>query len=156
MAFIFTCGTHSKFYSGRAPTYRPGFAQQQHPQVSTNPRALESSAFKSLLEGYENITVQCQNCGNFSGKITKQWQWFTFCFVPLIPFSLKPYQDVSCHICHFNQDVKYRPDVEAQMRETTGGSSATAIPLQNQTGPGQNAPPPPTTTTKEGAPQQYQ
>ena len=25
--------------------------------------------FNSLLKGYENITVQCQNCGNFSGKV---------------------------------------------------------------------------------------
>lgn len=39
-----------------------------------------TTAFQSLLSGYENITVQCQNCGNFSGKITKRWQWFTFCF----------------------------------------------------------------------------
>lgn len=39
-----------------------------------------SHTFNSLLKGYENITVQCQNCGNFSGKITKRWEWFTFCF----------------------------------------------------------------------------
>ena len=31
------------------------------------------SAFQSLLAGYENVTVQCQNCGNFSGKVTKRW-----------------------------------------------------------------------------------
>lgn len=32
--------------------------------------------FNSLLSGYENITVQCQNCGNFSGKVTKRWEWY--------------------------------------------------------------------------------
>jgi len=42
----------------------------------------------------------------------KRWQWFTFCFVPLVPFSLKPYKEVGCHICNFYQDIKYRPDVQ--------------------------------------------
>ena len=38
-------------------------------------------------------------------------EWFTFCFIPLIPFSLKPYKEVGCGICNFYQDIKYRPDV---------------------------------------------
>lgn len=29
--------------------------------------------FSSLLQGFENITAQCQNCGNFSAKIYKRW-----------------------------------------------------------------------------------
>ncbi|KAI6791376.1 hypothetical protein KC363_g2868 [Hortaea werneckii] len=85
--------------------------------------------FQSLLKGFENITVQCQNCGNFSGKIVKRWEWFTFCFIPVIPFSLKPDHDVHCHICRFNQDVKFRPDVQQQM-DGGGGN----IPMQNQGG----------------------
>ncbi|KAK5121288.1 hypothetical protein LTR85_005454 [Meristemomyces frigidus] len=88
--------------------------------------------FQSLLQGYENITVQCQNCGNFSGKISKRWQWFTFCFVPLIPFSLKPWHEITCHICRFNQDIKYRPDVQQQMDGGGGGGAAQSIPMQNQ------------------------
>ncbi|KAH6643194.1 hypothetical protein C7974DRAFT_119219 [Boeremia exigua] len=76
--------------------------------------------FQSQLAGAEHITVQCQNCGNFSGRVMKRWQWFTFCFVPLIPFSLKPYHEVGCHVCNFWQDVKYRPDVQQQM--SSGGS----------------------------------
>ncbi|KAF2661885.1 hypothetical protein K491DRAFT_618195 [Lophiostoma macrostomum CBS 122681] len=71
--------------------------------------------FTSRLAGAENLTVQCQNCGNFSGHVYKRWEWFTFCFVPLIPFSLKPYKEVGCHICNFYQDIKYRPDVQQQM-----------------------------------------
>jgi hypothetical protein len=78
--------------------------------------------------------VQCQNCGNFSGRVsspppsfvketptdfrsqvTKRWEWFTFCFVPLVPFSLKPHTEIGCHICNFGQDIKYRPDVQAQI-----------------------------------------
>ncbi|KAF2006520.1 hypothetical protein P154DRAFT_481285 [Amniculicola lignicola CBS 123094] len=71
--------------------------------------------FTSRLPGTEHLTVQCQNCGNHSGHVYKRWQWFTFCFVPLIPFSLKPYHEVGCGICNFYQDIKYRPDVQAQM-----------------------------------------
>lgn len=47
----------------------------------------------------------------------KRWEWFTFCFIPVIPFSLKPYREVGCPVCNFWQDVKYRPDVLAQMGE---------------------------------------
>ena len=43
-------------------------------------------------------------------------EWFTFCFIPIIPFSLKPYKEVGCHICNFWQDIKYRPDVQQQMQ----------------------------------------
>ncbi|EMC98931.1 hypothetical protein BAUCODRAFT_31207 [Baudoinia panamericana UAMH 10762] len=97
--------------------------------------------FQSLLQGYENVTVQCQNCGNFSGRVVKRWEWFTLCFVPLIPFSLKPWHEVFCHICNFHQDVKYRPDVQQQ---NNGGQN---IPMQNQGGNqgwnGRPAPPPP-------------
>ncbi|EGP88491.1 unnamed protein product [Zymoseptoria tritici ST99CH_1A5] len=96
--------------------------------------------FESLLAGYENITVQCQNCGNWSGKVVKRWEWFTFCFVPLIPFSLKPWHAVGCHICHFKQDIKYRPDVQQQM---DGGGGAPGAPPKQQEGqiPLQNQPP---------------
>lgn len=51
----------------------------------------------------------------------KRWEWFTFCFVPIIPFSLKPHKEVGCHICHFGQDIKYRPDVQQQI---SGGGEA--------------------------------
>ncbi|QDS70711.1 hypothetical protein FKW77_002359 [Venturia effusa] len=70
--------------------------------------------FTNPLKGYENVTVQCQNCGNISGKVYKRWEWFTFCFIPMVPFSLKPWKEVGCHICNFWQDIKYRPDVTNQ------------------------------------------
>ncbi|GAB7364718.1 hypothetical protein MBLNU230_g5518t1 [Neophaeotheca triangularis] len=89
--------------------------------------------FKSLLSGYEHITAQCQNCGNFSAKVTKRWEWFTFCFIPLIPFSLKPWHEVSCHICRFHQDIKHRPDVQAQM-DGNGNEHGGQIPMQPQQG----------------------
>ncbi|KAE9978174.1 hypothetical protein EG328_001625 [Venturia inaequalis] len=70
--------------------------------------------FTNSLKGYENVTVQCQNCGNISGKVYKRWEWFTFCFIPIVPFSLKPWKEVGCHICNFWQDIKFRPDVANQ------------------------------------------
>lgn len=122
MAFIFTCGTHT---------------------------------FTSLLEGYENVTCQCQNCGNFSGRVFKRWSVqrleesfksanviqamvhillrgmspFTHpkqsgsvgqrlnMLQPIIPFSLKPWHEIGCHICNFYQDIKYAYGTDTIMGE---------------------------------------
>ncbi|KAF2751183.1 hypothetical protein M011DRAFT_523229 [Sporormia fimetaria CBS 119925] len=67
--------------------------------------------FTNRLKEAGDLTVQCQNCGNMSGHVYKRWEWFTFCFIPVIPFSLKPWKEVGCGICNFFQDIKYRPDV---------------------------------------------
>jgi hypothetical protein len=97
--------------------------------------------FTSALKGAEHITVQCQNCGNFSGRVSKRWEWFTFCFIPVIPFSLKPYKEVGCHICNFWQDIKYRPDVQQQIGE--GGHQGGAVMMGGGNGGhGGHGPPP--------------
>jgi hypothetical protein len=96
--------------------------------------------FNSKVDGAEHITVQCQNCGNFSGRVMKRWEWFTFCFVPLIPFSLKPYKEVGCHVCNFHQDIKYRPDVQQQMGGGAGGQQPAVMMHGGQQG-GYGAPP---------------
>ena len=62
-------------------------------------------------------------------SLTTRREWFTLCFVPLIPFSFKPWHEVSCHVCQFHQDIKYRPDVQQQLN---GGPAAAAIPMTNQ------------------------
>lgn len=98
------------------------------------------------------------NCGNQSARVFKRWQWFTFCFVPIIPFSLKPWHEgesrrlpstlrqyadqsakVGCHICNFFQDIKYRPDIQQQVEG--GGGAGGQIPMNNY-GPGPGGPPP--------------
>ncbi|RAR02132.1 hypothetical protein DDE82_006008 [Stemphylium lycopersici] len=104
--------------------------------------------FTSKLSGAEHITVQCQNCGNFSGRVMKRWEWFTFCFIPVIPFSLKPYKEVGCHICNFWQDIKYRPDVQQQIGQGGGAAAAHgqqggAVMMGGNGGPGGHGPPPP-------------
>jgi ssDNA-binding Zn-finger/Zn-ribbon topoisomerase 1 len=93
--------------------------------------------FTSRLKGAENLTVQCQNCGNYSAHVVKRWEWFTFCFVPIIPFSLKPYKEVGCGICNFFQDIKYRPDVQAQLGWNGGQQGGVMMGA-----PGQGPPPP--------------
>lgn len=66
----------------------------------------------------------------------KRWEWFTFCFIPVIPFSLKPYKEVGCHICHFFQDIKHHPDPELQ--QFGGGTKAQggAMPMNGYGGQG--------------------
>ncbi|KIW18842.1 hypothetical protein PV08_03131 [Exophiala spinifera] len=69
--------------------------------------------FTKPLKGYEGITAQCQNCGNWSAHPIQSWDWFTFCFVPVIPLGSK-HQDIACSICRFRQDLRNRPDVQSQ------------------------------------------
>ncbi|KAM0694568.1 hypothetical protein Q7P36_004924 [Cladosporium allicinum] len=95
--------------------------------------------FSSLLKGYENITAQCQNCGNHSARVYKRWEWFTFCFIPIIPFSFKPDKDVGCHICKFYQDIKHRPDIQNMME----GGGGQPIPMQGGPQGWNSAPPAP-------------
>ncbi|KAF3006178.1 hypothetical protein E8E14_009028 [Neopestalotiopsis sp. 37M] len=90
--------------------------------------------FRKEVEGYEGITCQCHNCGNYSGKVIKSNPWFTFCFVPIIPLSIHGYEEVSCHICNFAQPLENRQDVQ-QMKG--GGGGQQGIPMQNQGGPPQ-------------------
>ncbi|CAL8582978.1 hypothetical protein XPA_008618 [Xanthoria parietina] len=76
--------------------------------------------FTSQLKGYEHITAQCHNCGNWSAHCITRWPWFTICFIPAIPLATHKYKEVACPICHFMQDLKNRPDVESQ---GSGGAS---------------------------------
>ncbi|EXJ90091.1 hypothetical protein A1O3_03160 [Capronia epimyces CBS 606.96] len=45
--------------------------------------------FTGPLKGYESITAQCHNCGNWSAHPISSWEWFTFCFIPVIPLGSK-------------------------------------------------------------------
>jgi hypothetical protein len=45
----------------------------------------------------------------------------TVCVQPVIPLSLKGYEDVSCHICNFQQPLEHRPDVQAMKGGGGGG-----------------------------------
>ncbi|KAI4953412.1 hypothetical protein J4E91_002259 [Alternaria rosae] len=99
--------------------------------------------FTSRLAGTENLTLQCQNCGNQTGRVMKRWEWFTFCFIPVIPFSLKPRKEVGCHVCNFWQDIKYRPELQ---HLASGGKvqDGGAVPMNAYGGqgpPGGGAPP---------------
>ncbi|KAB5578281.1 hypothetical protein GE09DRAFT_1089169 [Coniochaeta sp. 2T2.1] len=88
------------------------------------------TTFRREVEGYEGIVCRCHNCGNYSAKVVKSKPWFTFCFVPVIPLSMKGYQDVTCSICNFAQPLEHRQDVQ-QMRGG-GGAGQQGMPLQPQ------------------------
>ncbi|KFY25852.1 hypothetical protein V491_01565 [Pseudogymnoascus sp. VKM F-3775] len=88
--------------------------------------------FSSELKGYEGVTCQCHNCGNYSAHVMKRWNWFTFCFVPILPLSMHAYEDVVCRICGFAQPLDNRQDVKGQHR-----SAGNEMQPQGQPGPGQ-------------------
>ncbi|KAI5865869.1 hypothetical protein GGS23DRAFT_554388 [Durotheca rogersii] len=96
--------------------------------------------FRKEVEGYEGLTCQCHNCGNYAGHAVKSNPWFTFCFIPVVPLSFHGYEDVVCSICNFAQPLEHRPDVHAMRR----GAAPAGIPMQNQPpGPPKPGVPPP-------------
>lgn len=65
-------------------------------------RPADHSDFHGRLEGYENVTAQCHNCGNWSAQCVTEWPWFTICFVPIIPLAFGKYKvcyGSHCHPC---------------------------------------------------------
>ncbi|PGH14213.1 hypothetical protein AJ79_03186 [Helicocarpus griseus UAMH5409] len=87
--------------------------------------------FTSRLQGYENVTAQCHNCGNWSAHCNTRWPWFTVCFIPVIPLATHKYKEVTCHICRFAQDLSKRPDVQSQ----AGGAPPPQHPPAPHQGP---------------------
>lgn len=59
-------------------------------------------------------------------------EWFTFCFVPIIPFSLKPYRLIKCHICPFETNVENSDDAVRQMQQIDQGGVPMQPPQQQQ------------------------
>ncbi|KAK4116788.1 hypothetical protein N656DRAFT_700887 [Canariomyces notabilis] len=84
--------------------------------------------FHKPVQGYEGLVCRCYNCGNYSAAVIKSHPWFTFCFVPVLPLSMKGYEDVSCRICNFQQPLSHRPDVRALRG---GGQGAQMQPPQH-------------------------
>ncbi|PHH72499.1 hypothetical protein CDD80_4490 [Ophiocordyceps camponoti-rufipedis] len=73
--------------------------------------------FRKEVRGYEGIVCQCHHCGNMAGHVIKSHPWFTICFIPVLPFTIKGYTDVTCNICNFSQPLETRPDVVAMASE---------------------------------------
>ncbi|KAH7375886.1 hypothetical protein B0T11DRAFT_271161 [Plectosphaerella cucumerina] len=67
--------------------------------------------FRKQVDGYEGMVCQCYNCGNMAGHVIKSHPWFTFCWIPVLPLSMKGHVDVVCSICNFAQPLENRPDV---------------------------------------------
>ncbi|KAG9256108.1 uncharacterized protein F5Z01DRAFT_651090 [Emericellopsis atlantica] len=116
---------------------------------------------RSKLPGYEGVVCQCHNCGNMSGRVLKRRPFFTFCFVPIIPFSISGYKDISCHICNYNQPLEQRPDVQAMANGGAGAGPQRGPDPRSQQGhfnpqqqqyQGQGPPPGPQGWGKQGPP----
>ncbi|KAF8448192.1 hypothetical protein BGX38DRAFT_1093311 [Terfezia claveryi] len=59
--------------------------------------------FSSNLKGYENLRVVCPRCHNNAVIPRKRREFFTFCFIPLIPISWG--EELRCTICGYHQDT---------------------------------------------------
>lgn len=64
-------------YSASGPAPCSFSSRAEHivgcPDLVCRSKANDGVAFQSQLSGAEHITVQCQNCGNFSGRVMKRW-----------------------------------------------------------------------------------
>ncbi|KAM0335304.1 hypothetical protein ACHAQA_000349 [Verticillium albo-atrum] len=97
--------------------------------------------FRKQVAGYEGMVCQCYNCGNMAGHVIKTHPWFTFCWIPVVPLSMKGYTDVVCSICNFAQPLENRPDV---MGMANGGGGGGGYPQPQGHAPqgwGQQPPP---------------
>lgn len=136
MAFCITFGTHGKFLRPPPPlhhNHNPQLEPSNSPTPKDHPKKKKLTKtpppeFTSPLPGLENITAQCQNCGNWSAHCITRWPWFTLCFVPVLPLATHKYHELACPICHFMQDLSQRPDVQ--------GQGAGPMPVQGQGGYG--------------------
>lgn len=59
--------------------------------------------FPSNIKGFEGKKFYCARCHNVSMELRKDHQFFTICFIPLIPISFS--KNLSCPICSYRQDV---------------------------------------------------
>ncbi|KAK9492370.1 hypothetical protein V1508DRAFT_419222 [Lipomyces doorenjongii] len=59
--------------------------------------------YNKPLPGYENMRLYCPRCHNISLVAIKKREFFTFCFIPVIPTSLG--EALQCTICTFQQST---------------------------------------------------
>ncbi|KAL2270998.1 hypothetical protein VTJ83DRAFT_369 [Remersonia thermophila] len=105
--------------------------------------------FRREVEGYQGLVCRCYNCGNYSASVIKSNPWFTFCFIPVVPLSVKGYEEVTCRVCNFQQPLTHRPDVQA-LRGQAG-----QMPMVPPPGGPPGAPPPGWGGPKPNAPMRY-
>lgn len=85
--------------------------------------------FTKPLKGYEGTTAQCHNCGNWSAHPIQSWNWFTFCWVPIIPLGGKN-KDVGgllIYCCRNVDDYSSLHARYADFDKTSGQSPGTLL-----------------------------
>lgn len=68
---------------------------------------------------------------------------------PVVPLSIKGYEDVNCRVCRFEQPLSHRPDVQALR-----GGGGQAVPMQPPPAAG-SGPPPGWGSPKPNEPMRY-
>ncbi|KAK9481213.1 hypothetical protein V1514DRAFT_323250 [Lipomyces japonicus] len=81
--------------------------------------------FNSPIKGYEDLHVYCPRCHNFSLVPIHRREFFTFCYVPVIPTSWG--DDLQCTICPYNQ-VTSREQLDQIRRQPAPLGTIQAIP----------------------------
>ena len=74
--------------------------------------------FSSSLKGYENIRVVCPRCHNHNVIARKRRQFFTFCFIPIVPISWG--EELRCTICGYNQETNQQQLDGMQQQQVQG------------------------------------
>ncbi|CUS12050.1 unnamed protein product [Tuber aestivum] len=59
--------------------------------------------FSGALKGFEHIRVVCPRCHNSSVVAIKRRNFFTFCFIPIVPISWG--EELRCSICQYHQST---------------------------------------------------
>ncbi|KAK7206788.1 hypothetical protein BZA70DRAFT_275080 [Myxozyma melibiosi] len=59
--------------------------------------------FNGPLKGYEGLRVNCPRCHNNSVMALKKREFFTFCFVPVIPTNYG--KTLQCTICPYSRST---------------------------------------------------
>ncbi|KAK9455706.1 hypothetical protein V1511DRAFT_498493 [Dipodascopsis uninucleata] len=59
--------------------------------------------FNKPLSGYEGMNLYCPRCHNISVIVIKKREFFTFCFVPIIPTAFG--EALQCTICPYTQPI---------------------------------------------------
>ncbi|KAI5843886.1 hypothetical protein DFP73DRAFT_478673 [Morchella snyderi] len=71
--------------------------------------------FSSSLKGYEHIRAKCPRCHNPSVVAIKKRDFFTFCFIPVVPIGWG--EELRCSICPYRQATNKEQLMQMQHQE---------------------------------------
>lgn len=95
------------------------------------------SNYPCAIKGFEHLRFYCPRCHNVSMEAQKDHQFFTFCFIPLIPISFS--KNLTCPICGYKQGTsKEQLEVMKNQQAGQAGGQQQPPPPQGYAGNGSN------------------